>query len=61
MVLCREHGFPYYLAWATIMQGWAVAALGQGEDGAAQMRERLGRATGHGRRAAPAVLLDAVG
>ena len=48
MALCSEQRFPYFLAWATVMQGWALAALGQGEAGVAQMRQGLAahRATG---------------
>jgi len=47
-VLCSEQRFPYFLAWGTVMQGWALAALGQGEAGMAQMRQGLAahRATG---------------
>jgi predicted ATPase len=48
IALCTEHGFAYYLAWATIVRGWALAAQGQGEEGLAQMRQGLAdlRATG---------------
>jgi predicted ATPase len=38
MTLCREYGFVYYLAWGTMMQGWALTAQGQAEEGLAQMR-----------------------
>jgi adenylate cyclase len=41
MAICEEQGFAYYLSWATIMQGWAMAALGQREEGLARMREGL--------------------
>ena len=41
VALCREHGFPYYLAWGTIMQGWALTAMRQGEEGMAQMRRGM--------------------
>ena len=40
-VLCREHGFVYYLAWGPILQGWVVVAQGQSEAGIAQMRDGL--------------------
>ena len=31
---CRtSRGFPFWLAWGTILQGWALAAQGQGEKG----------------------------
>ena len=48
MALCTEHGFAYYLAWATIIRGWALTAQGQREEGLAQMRQGLAdlRATG---------------
>jgi adenylate cyclase len=48
IVLSTEYGFPYYLAWGTILHGWAVAERGQVERGIAQMREGLAaiRATG---------------
>jgi predicted ATPase len=48
ITLCTEQGFAYYLAWGTIMQGWALATQGQGEEGLAQMRHGLAaiRATG---------------
>src|SRR5262249_42276408 len=32
MVLCTEQGFAYYLAWATIIQGWTLAEQGQTEE-----------------------------
>jgi class 3 adenylate cyclase/predicted ATPase len=48
MVLCTEQGFAYYLAWAVIIQGWALAEQGQAEEGIAQIRQGLTalRATG---------------
>jgi predicted ATPase len=48
IVLCTEQGFAYYLAWATFMQGWALAEQGQAEEGIARMRQSLAalRATG---------------
>jgi len=47
-VLCREHGFGYYLAWGPILQGWVGVEQGQGEAGITQMRDGLAafRATG---------------
>jgi predicted ATPase len=41
-VLCQEQGFPYYLAWVTIMKGWALTAQEQGKEGQAEMRRGLG-------------------
>ena len=48
VTLCIEHGFPYYLAWATIIRGWALTEQGQDAEGLAQMRQGLAdlRATG---------------
>jgi predicted ATPase len=48
MVLCREHGFAYYLAWGPILQGWVLVEQGQEKEGIAQMRRGLVdfRATG---------------
>jgi hypothetical protein len=39
--LCRCHGFPYYLAMANVLTGWAAAAQGDVADGLAQLREGL--------------------
>ena len=46
--LCKEQGFAYYLAWGTLMQGWALQEQGHDEPGMAQIREGLAalRATG---------------
>jgi TOMM system kinase/cyclase fusion protein len=48
IALCTEQGFPYYLAWGTVMQGWVLAEQGQREEGSTQMRQSLAalRATG---------------
>ena len=48
IAVSTEYGFPYYLAWGTILHGWAVAERGAVERGIAQMREGLAaiRATG---------------
>jgi predicted ATPase len=48
IAVSTEYGFPYYLAWGTILHGWAVAERGEVERGIAQMREGLAaiRATG---------------
>ena len=37
-LICTEHGFSYYRAWAAIMNGWAVAEEGDAEDGIARVR-----------------------
>jgi class 3 adenylate cyclase/predicted ATPase len=39
--LSIEQGFPFYLAWGTIIQGWALAEQGQGAQGIARMRQGL--------------------
>jgi class 3 adenylate cyclase/predicted ATPase len=41
VVLADEQGFADWLAQATIMQGWALAAQGQATEGTAQMRQGL--------------------
>jgi predicted ATPase len=57
MSLCTEQGFAYYLAWATIMQGWALtvqSAERANEDAMAQLRQGFADllATGAGIREA---------
>ncbi len=37
--LCDEHGFRYYQAWPPIIRGWAMAASGRAEEGAAMIGE----------------------
>ena len=39
--LCVEQDFPYYLAWATFMQGWAMNEHERVEQGIAQMEQSL--------------------
>ena len=48
IALSSEQGFAFWVAWGTILQGWALAEQGQGEEGIAQMRQGLAafRATG---------------
>ncbi len=41
IAVCREHGFPYYLAWAKVIRGWALAREGGAEEGLAEMRTGL--------------------
>jgi TOMM system kinase/cyclase fusion protein len=41
ITLCTEQGIAYYLAWGTMMQGWAVADQGQDAEGFDQMRKGL--------------------
>jgi predicted ATPase len=48
IALCTEQGSPLYVAWATILRGWALATQGQPAEALAQMRQGLAaaRATG---------------
>jgi class 3 adenylate cyclase/predicted ATPase len=48
VALCTEQGFAIFLPAGTIQRGWGLAALGQTDEGAAQIREGLvaWRATG---------------
>ena len=39
--LCREQGFALYLAWGTIMRGWALSAQGRGEEGVQQIGQGI--------------------
>jgi predicted ATPase len=41
ITLCTEHGFPVFLAGATILHGWALAEQGQGEEGIAEIHQGL--------------------
>ena len=57
MTLCSEQGFTYYLAWATILRGWALTAQSAeraNEDAMAQLRQGFADllATGAGIREA---------
>jgi class 3 adenylate cyclase/predicted ATPase len=53
IALSTEQGFPFWLAWASVLRGWALAEQGQHQAGIAQMREGLsahqatGAALGH--------------
>nr|WP_057924211.1 adenylate/guanylate cyclase domain-containing protein [Burkholderia ambifaria] len=41
IAVSTEHGLPYWLAWGTILRGWATSAQGNIQDGIAQMRQGL--------------------
>src|SRR4029453_610937 len=41
MTLAREQGFPQWGGQGAILQGWALADQGQGEEGIAQIRQGL--------------------
>ncbi len=40
-VVCRKHGFAYYLAWAEMLEGWAKAVEGDTAAGLMQLRHGL--------------------
>jgi predicted ATPase len=50
IAISTEHGFPHWLAYGTILRGWALTAQGEGAEGIDQMRQGLvaHRATGAG-------------
>jgi predicted ATPase len=39
--LSAEHGLPFYVMAASVLRGWALAELGNGEEGLAQVRQGL--------------------
>jgi adenylate cyclase len=41
ITLAIEQGFPYWMAFGTMVRGWALAEQGQVEEGIAQMRQSL--------------------
>jgi hypothetical protein len=41
VALATEHGYPFRLVQARIMQGWAWARCGRGDDGVAELRAGL--------------------
>ena len=48
IAICSQHGFPYWLAWGSILRGWALAQEGEINEGIAQIRQGMTdyRATG---------------
>jgi DNA-binding SARP family transcriptional activator/predicted ATPase len=42
-VLCAEHGFAYYGAWCSLMEGWALAKRGAPDEGISRMHQGLSR------------------
>ena len=48
LALSTEHGFPFFLAWATVLRGVSLTALGQGQEGLSQITRGIAgmRATG---------------
>jgi predicted ATPase len=41
MTLSTEQGFPQWLGYATVLRGWALTVLGEGEEGIAQIHKGL--------------------
>lgn len=41
ITVSTEHGLPYWLAWGTLLQGWAMSAQGSIQEGIEQMRRGL--------------------
>jgi tetratricopeptide (TPR) repeat protein len=41
IALAATHGFPFWETWGIILHGWALAQLGQGEEGSAQIQQAL--------------------
>ena len=39
ITLSTEQGFRLWVAWGTMLRGWALAEQGQGEEGIAQIRQ----------------------
>ena len=56
IALCTDQGIPFFLAIGTILQGWALAEQGQGEEGIAQMHQGMARFRATGSRGHHAVL-----
>ncbi len=48
MTLSTEQGFPMWVAWGTMLRGWALAKQERGEEGTSQIRQGMAtfRATG---------------
>ena len=40
-VVCRQYGFSYYLAWTSIIRGWALAEGGAAHEGVEKIQEGL--------------------
>lgn len=41
ITICKEHHFAYYLSWAMIIKGWALADLGDCEEGTVEIQQGL--------------------
>jgi class 3 adenylate cyclase/predicted ATPase len=41
MAIAAEQGFPYWVVWGTILQGWALVEQGKGQEGIAQIQQGM--------------------
>ena len=41
IAISDEHGYPYWIGWSTVLQGWAMSALGRTADGIAALERGL--------------------
>jgi DNA-binding winged helix-turn-helix (wHTH) protein/predicted ATPase len=41
IAVSTDYGFPFFVAWGTVLQGWSLAEQGQGEAGIAQIHQGL--------------------
>jgi predicted ATPase len=48
MMIAEQEGIPLFESWARVARGWALAHLGQAEQGVAQIREGLAMASATG-------------
>jgi predicted ATPase len=48
VIIAENEGFPVFVAWARIVKGWALAQLGQAQQGIEQIREGLAMASATG-------------
>jgi tetratricopeptide (TPR) repeat protein len=50
LTLASEHGFPLYVAWGTVLQGWALSTQGHDDEALARLHQGLAaaRVTGAG-------------
>jgi class 3 adenylate cyclase/predicted ATPase len=50
IAMAEKEGIPFFVYYAGIVKGWALAQLGQAEQGVAQIRERMASAAANGNR-----------
>ncbi len=41
VALAKEHDFPYWIAWGSVLEGWALATSGQVDEGVSRMHSGL--------------------